>query len=67
MSTAEPARLVWFKSTYSGNEGGECVEVAAAPAAVHVRDSKECGGPQLAFPRDAWAGFVAEVGRSRSI
>lgn len=26
MSTA--AELIWFKSTYSGDEGGECLEVA---------------------------------------
>ncbi|MFJ7244095.1 DUF397 domain-containing protein, partial [Kitasatospora sp. NPDC098652] len=29
--------LEWFKSSYSGNEGGACVEVAGAPDAVHVR------------------------------
>ncbi|MBK0371491.1 DUF397 domain-containing protein [Streptomyces sp. RB110-1] len=64
MNTAEPARLVWFKSSYSGNEGGECLEVAADGTAVRVRDSKEQGdGPQLAFTRGAWAGFVADVGR----
>ncbi|MBA0051358.1 DUF397 domain-containing protein [Streptomyces sp. AJS327] len=62
MSTEQPARLQWFKSSYSS---GECVEVATALAVVHVRDSKERGGPQLAFPRAAWAGFVAELGRSQ--
>jgi len=66
MNTEQPIRLNWFKSTYSGDEGGECVEVAADRAAIHVRDSKERGGPQLAFTRDTWAGFIAEVGRSRS-
>jgi hypothetical protein len=66
MNTAEPARLAWFKSSYSGNEGGECVEVAATKTAIRVRDSKERGGPQLAFTRGTWAGFVAEVGWSRS-
>lgn len=63
MNTAEPARLVWFKSSYSGNEGGECLEVTADGTAVRVRDSKERGGPQLAFTRGAWAGFVADLGR----
>ncbi|MEU7296603.1 DUF397 domain-containing protein [Streptomyces exfoliatus] len=66
MNTEQPVQLNWFKSTYSGDEGGECVEVATDRAAIHVRDSKERGGPQLAFARDAWAGFVADVGRSRS-
>ncbi|MGW1885709.1 DUF397 domain-containing protein [Streptomyces sp. NPDC001970] len=66
MSTEQPAQLQWFKSTYSSGEGGECVEVAADRAAIRVRDSKERGGPQLAFARDTWAGFIADVGRSRS-
>lgn len=50
----------WFKSSYSsnGNEG-DCVEVAAAPGTVHVRDSKNAQGPRLAFGPNAWAGFVS--------
>ncbi|MER7947489.1 DUF397 domain-containing protein [Streptomyces sp. NPDC096079] len=52
--------LVWFKSSYSsGSEGDSCVEVAAAPGTVHVRDSKDVGGPQLALAPSAWVGFVA--------
>ncbi|MYY02416.1 MULTISPECIES: DUF397 domain-containing protein [unclassified Streptomyces] len=56
MNNAEP--LVWFKSSYSGAEGGDCVEVAAATNAVHVRDSKVTSGPVLHLSRDAWAGLV---------
>ncbi|MFF8828008.1 DUF397 domain-containing protein [Streptomyces sp. NPDC015131] len=63
MSTEQPAPLSWFKRTYSSGEGGECVEVAADAMAVHIRDSKERGGPQLAFTRGAWTGFVADLGR----
>ncbi|MFE1995249.1 DUF397 domain-containing protein [Streptomyces parvulus] len=66
MNAEQPIQLRWFKSSYSGGEGGECVEVAADRAAIQVRDSKERGGAQLAFARDAWAGFVADVGRVRS-
>ncbi|MFF2923053.1 DUF397 domain-containing protein [Streptomyces celluloflavus] len=51
--------LAWFKSSYSTNEhGSDCVEVAAAPGAVHVRDSKDVRGPSLGFAPDAWAAFV---------
>ncbi|MGJ5759612.1 DUF397 domain-containing protein [Streptomyces galbus] len=32
--------LTWGKSSYSDDEGGNCVEVAATPATVHIRDSK---------------------------
>lgn len=56
-STADP-NLTWFKSSYSGTEGGQCVEVAAATSVVHVRDSKVALGPVLTVSREAWAGFV---------
>lgn len=55
MSTTE---LAWFKSSYSGSQGDDCVEVAARPATVHVRDSKDAEGPQLAFTSRQWAAFV---------
>lgn len=44
---AWPSRLSWFKSSYSGPEGGDCVEVAQAVGAVHIRDSKDEAGPVL--------------------
>ncbi|WP_405537409.1 DUF397 domain-containing protein [Streptomyces sp. NBC_00075] len=50
--------LAWFKSSYSGTEGGQCVEVAAGTAVVHVRDSKAVAGPVFTVSREAWAGFV---------
>ncbi|MGE7437845.1 DUF397 domain-containing protein [Kitasatospora sp. NPDC001175] len=59
MSTEETARLAWFKSSYSGNEGGECVEVAIASDTVFVRDSKDKHGPRLTFTPEAWAAFAA--------
>ncbi|MFI8399583.1 DUF397 domain-containing protein [Streptomyces cinereoruber] len=59
-SAGDAPELAWFKSSYSsGSEGDSCVEVAAAPGAVHVRDSKCADGPQLALTPDAWAGFVS--------
>ncbi|MFF1547848.1 DUF397 domain-containing protein [Streptomyces sp. NPDC058291] len=54
----------WFKSSYSGAEGGQCLEVASTRAAVLVRDSKQVDGSVLAVGVDAWAGFVRlAVGR----
>ncbi|MFF0288991.1 DUF397 domain-containing protein [Streptomyces sp. NPDC005262] len=50
--------LAWFKSSYSGAEGGDCVEVADATGAVHIRDSKVAAGPVLTVSRHAWARFV---------
>ncbi|WP_097980970.1 DUF397 domain-containing protein [Streptomyces sp. f150] len=50
--------LHWFKSTYSGNQGGDCVEVATSPHTVHIRDSKDLAVPALAVAPDAWTSFV---------
>lgn len=52
---------VWRKSSYSGGNGGTCVEVATAGLAVAVRDSKDLDGPSLAFTRDEWAAFAEQV------
>lgn len=50
--------LRWFKSSYSGSEGGNCVEVAPSPREVFVRDSKHVPGPVIAATHAAWAAFV---------
>ncbi|MEV6589428.1 DUF397 domain-containing protein [Streptomyces acidicola] len=50
--------LTWFKSSYSGTEGGDCVEIAISTGVVHVRDSKGAAGPVVTVSRAAWAGFV---------
>ena len=52
------SELTWFKSSYSSNEGGACVEVAVGANAVFVRDSKDWQGARLAFTAEAWAGFT---------
>ncbi|MER7673184.1 DUF397 domain-containing protein, partial [Kitasatospora sp. NPDC096128] len=53
------SELAWIKSSYSGNEGTACVEVAETPDAIRVRDSKDKSGPQLAFEPAAWEAFLA--------
>ncbi|MEU0482331.1 DUF397 domain-containing protein [Streptosporangium sp. NPDC006013] len=50
---------VWQKSSRSGSNGGQCVEVAAnLPGVVAVRDSKDPDGPKLLFTPTAWGTFV---------
>ncbi|WP_369035759.1 DUF397 domain-containing protein [Streptomyces adonidis] len=51
--------LSWRKSTYSSGSGDDCVEVATSPGTVHIRDSKDRTGPQLALSPTPWADFVA--------
>ncbi|MFF2407039.1 DUF397 domain-containing protein [Streptomyces sp. NPDC058092] len=51
--------LAWFKSSHSGGSGDSCVEVATAPEAVHVRDSKVEQGPQLDLSPTSWMSFVS--------
>ncbi|MFD9337958.1 DUF397 domain-containing protein [Streptomyces sp. NPDC060028] len=53
--------LSWHKSTYSGSEGDDCVEVASCADAVHIRDSKQTAGPELAVAPTAWAAFLGGV------
>ena len=52
--------VAWRKSSYSGGNGGQCVEVAA-PGGVLVRDTKDRAGAVLAFAPDAWRKFAARV------
>ncbi|GAA1010095.1 hypothetical protein GCM10009564_27160 [Streptomyces thermogriseus] len=50
MSTSEPA---WFKSSYSGGSGDNCIEVALRPGIVLVRDSKDTQ-KQASEPPAGW-------------
>jgi Domain of unknown function (DUF397) len=51
----------WRKSSYSGSNGGTCVEVGTTGPAVAVRDSTHRDGPQLAFAVDAWKAFTNQL------
>ncbi|MFD8984288.1 DUF397 domain-containing protein [Streptomyces sp. NPDC059564] len=51
----------WQKSSYSGDDGDACVEVATGAHTVHVRDSKDTGGPVIGVGSTAWAGLTGWV------
>ncbi|QQM41665.1 DUF397 domain-containing protein [Streptomyces liliifuscus] len=60
--------LNWFKSSYSGSQGGECLEIAIAqtapaaiPTTIHVRDSKTPAAPTLRVTPAPWTAFLAHV------
>jgi hypothetical protein len=62
----ETSNLTWRKSSYSGNGGGNCVEVARnIPGIVAVRDSKDPHGPVLTLGAGVWRGFVDDVKAGR--
>jgi hypothetical protein len=50
----------WYKSSYTAGQGN-CVEVAAVPDGIAVRDSKNPAGPVLRFGVAAWQAFVNGV------
>ncbi|MFE7122045.1 DUF397 domain-containing protein [Streptomyces sp. NPDC057654] len=52
---------VWFKSSYSNNQGGNCVEAADCARVVRVRDSKDMSIPGLTVSKAAWASFIASM------
>jgi hypothetical protein len=55
-------RAQWRKSSYSGGNGGGCVEVARnLPGIVAVRDSKDPDGPALAVSPAGWDAFVEGI------
>ncbi|MDL4775802.1 MULTISPECIES: DUF397 domain-containing protein [Thermomonosporaceae] len=61
MSTFDLSTAHWRKSSHSGHEGGNCVEVADLATAVAVRDSKNPDGPTLILNRAAFTALAATV------
>jgi hypothetical protein len=57
----------WRKSSYSGGNGGDCVEVGDGQDVIAVRDTKQAGqGPVLTVSSAAWRSFMATVKASLS-
>ncbi|WP_319463798.1 DUF397 domain-containing protein [Micromonospora sp. RTP1Z1] len=53
---------VWRKSSRSGGNGGNCVEVASnIPGIVAVRDSKDRFESALIFSPEVWDTFIRAV------
>lgn len=48
----------WKKSTKSGGNGGQCVEVRRFDGRIQVRDSKDREGPVLNFTPAEWDAFL---------
>ncbi|MFE7671451.1 DUF397 domain-containing protein [Streptomyces albidoflavus] len=63
MRSPDLTKAHWNKSSYSGHDGGNCLELAhAVTGFAPVRDSKAgAEGPSLPFTRPAWASFIAAL------
>ncbi|WP_328582982.1 DUF397 domain-containing protein [Streptomyces sp. NBC_00370] len=55
------APLGWRKSSYSGPNNDDCLEVADGHNLVPVRDSKSTHEPALVFQHDSWSRFVQGI------
>jgi hypothetical protein len=61
MEGTDHALTTWRKSTFSGGNGSNCVEVGGSGPAVLVRDTKDRAGAALTFDADAWRRFAATI------
>ena len=58
--------LSWRKSSYSTSNGGNCIEVAATPHTIAVRDSKNPDDPAITFSQGAWEAFTRRMSAGRA-
>lgn len=61
MTGSDLAGADWRKSSRSGSQGGDCVEVAALARMVALRDSKDPAGPVLRLSSGGWAALLNEI------
>jgi hypothetical protein len=54
----------WRKSSFSGANGGSCIEIASGNGVILVRDTTSRDAGTLAFTADAWRAFTADVQHS---
>ena len=57
----EGTEMGWRRPRAGCGAESSCVEVAFAGDRVLVRNSRDTGGPVVAFDRVEWAAFVAAV------
>jgi hypothetical protein len=57
--TQELAGAQWRTSSFSGDDGGNCVEIASLCGGCRaVRDTKNPGGPVVVFTPAEWTLFL---------
>ncbi|WP_433462965.1 DUF397 domain-containing protein [Spirillospora sp. CA-128828] len=63
MKIPDPSQAHWRKSTHSGANEGECVEIAELNDHVGIRDSKNPAAPQLTITRQDFATLLTHLKR----
>jgi hypothetical protein len=58
-------RVIWHKSSYSHGESGDCVELAAIPDAIGIRDTKNRGAGHLQISKRDFVSLLNEVKTGR--
>lgn len=53
-----PSPLTWRKSSKSGDNAGNCVEIATTTSDVAIRDTKNRSGGILTIDKNEWAGLL---------
>ncbi|WP_075742507.1 MULTISPECIES: DUF397 domain-containing protein [Actinoalloteichus] len=61
-----PVERAWFKSSRSGGNNANCVEVRFASGGVDVRDSKNAAGPRLSVSSPVWVQFLDDLRGGRA-
>ncbi|HEY0937555.1 MAG TPA: DUF397 domain-containing protein [Trebonia sp.] len=61
MEGTDRSLRTWRKSSFSGGNGSDCVEVGGTERAVSVRDTNDRAGAVLTFGPDAWRRFAATI------
>ena len=63
MTDSPISRVTWRTSSYSGNGGGQCVQVGALAGMSLVRDSKNPEGPVMALRAGDWEATLDQIKR----
>ncbi|MFG2088251.1 MULTISPECIES: DUF397 domain-containing protein [unclassified Spirillospora] len=61
MNPPEPSPELWRKSTYSGGNEGECVEIADLNDDIGIRDSKNPTNGHLVLTRQHFAALLKHL------
>ncbi|MET9795048.1 DUF397 domain-containing protein [Nocardiopsis alba] len=66
MPLPQAEALTFRKSSYSGGQTQDCVEVTDAPGASAIRDSQNPASGHLTFSSNEWAALLSTARRTEA-